>query len=81
MSATAIDAFDDLRPGDRIQVPQYANPLTVQTINRAVGMIGVEFDRPTGAVKHLVQNENSGRVYLVAGTSDKGEVNDIEVLN
>jgi hypothetical protein len=80
----ASDAFDDLREGDIIEVPQYKGPLRVSSIARDVGMIGIEFvddgKRAQGATKHLIRNEHSGDIALVSGRSDKGKVAMITVL-
>lgn len=75
---TAGDVFDDLSIGDVIEVDQYVTPLQVTHDGRDVGMLGVEFlGTQTAATKSLIRNENSGRVYLIAGATDKGEVETI----
>lgn len=79
----ARDAFDDLDVGDTIEVPQYKNALRVNHDGRDVGMLGVEFAGDNvngGTTKHLIQNQHSGRVYLIAGTTDKGPVDEITVV-
>lgn len=77
----AADVLARVVEGDVLRVPQYQNALTVTSINRAVGMVGVEFvTNKTSATKHLIVNENSGRVALVAGTTDKGRVDHIDVV-
>lgn len=73
------EAFGQLREGDVIRVPQYTNALRVSFVGDF--MVGVEFtDRTTTASKHLIQNEHSGRAYLVAGSTDKGEVEEYELV-
>jgi hypothetical protein len=78
----ARTAFETLAVGDVIRVPQYESALTVSHDGRSVGMLGVEFvkDGRGSATKHLVQNENSGQVALVAGSTDKGVVGTVEVV-
>jgi len=75
-----------LEVGDVISVPQYKNALKVNHTGELNGeansYIGVEFvDNPTNADKSMVVNINSGRVYLRAGRTDKGEVTDIKMVN
>lgn len=76
----AASMFDSLDVGDVIRVPQYENALRVSHDGRDVGLLGVEFmgDSKTGVMKHLVQNDHSGCIYLIAGTQDKGVVKEIE---
>jgi hypothetical protein len=76
------DVAPTLEEGDIISIPNYKNDLRVSLVGLDVGMIGVEFadeDKRTSANKSLMINENSGRVYLTAGTADKGEVSEISV--
>lgn len=83
---TAREWFDTATVGDMIRVPHYENALRVNYVSPpdGAGLVGVEFVDDAlaarGASKSLVQNRNSGRVYLVAGTADKGEVREVEVL-
>jgi hypothetical protein len=76
-------AFENAQVGDVIRVPQYEGALEVVHDGRDAGMLGIEFveDGRGSASKHLIQNENSGRVYLTAGTADKGEVEEVEVVS
>lgn len=75
------EAFDSLNVGDVIRVPQYENALRVSFDGRDAGLLGVEFSgNPNGTQKTLIQNENSGEVYLVAGSTDKGHVSEVEVV-
>lgn len=79
----AADVVGDLAEGDTIRVPQYETPLYVCYEGEVNGdpYLGIEFvENATSATKSLVVNTHSGRVYLTAGQSDKGEVEEIEVL-
>lgn len=74
----------DLGEGDVIRVPQYETPLEVSYVSDLNGesnaFIGVEFiEGKTQTQKTLITNQHSGRVYLTAGTADKGEVTHIQV--
>lgn len=67
--------------GDVIKVPQYDGALTV-TLATDI-MLGVEFvddGKKNNTKKSLMINENSGNLYLVAGSTDKGKVTDLEVV-
>lgn len=67
--------------GDVIRVSQYKGALRVNHVSNI--MIGVEFvnvNKKNSTNKHMVINENSGNLYLVAGTSDKGKVGTVEVM-
>lgn len=85
--STAKETVKTLTEGDIIRVSQYSNALEVTHTGELNGeenaFIGVEFSdeaKKTSANKSMVVNQNSGRVYLSAGTSDKGEVKTIEVV-
>jgi hypothetical protein len=67
--------------GDVIRVPQYKNALEV--VFRSSSILGVEFNNPAiknHTNKHIIVNENTGRLYLIAGQSDKGEVESVTVV-
>lgn len=72
----------ELAEGDVIRVPQYKNALKVNHTGELHGepnaFIGLEFLNRDGAGKSLIVNRHSGRVYLTAGTTDKGEVKTIK---
>jgi len=81
----ASTTVKDLREGHVIRVPQYANPLEVTKTSALNGeqnaYIALEFaDNPTGTDKTLIVNEVSGRVYLLSGSTSKGEVTEIEIV-
>jgi len=82
----ARKVVENLTEGDIIEVPQYENPLCVNFLGELNGqenaMVGLEFvENQTSAVKMLLTNRQSGRIYLQAGTHDKGEVVDITVIS
>ncbi len=79
----AAKVVSELNEGDIIRVPQYKNALEVTYVNDDNDYIGVEFSddaKKTSAMKNLVVNVNSGRVYLAAGSTRKGEVAEIDVV-
>ncbi|OLZ39088.1 hypothetical protein A6E15_19180 [Natrinema saccharevitans] len=79
----AATVVSELNEGDIIRVPQYKNALEVAYVNEDNDYIGVEFSddaKKTSAMKNLIVNVNSGRVYLAAGSTRKGEVDEIEVV-
>lgn len=81
----ASTVVKELNEGDIIEVNQYANTLKVTHTGALNGeenaFIGVEFvENTTSAEKSMIVNQNSGRVYLSAGTTDKGEVTEINVI-
>lgn len=80
----AATAIKNLSEGDVIHVPQYETELRVMFTGDVSGvqnaMVGVEFTETTGARKTMVVNKHSGRVYLTAGNTDKGEVTEIDVV-
>lgn len=82
----ASAVVSELKEGHVIEVPQYERPLTVTSTSPLNGesnaYIGIGFvENPTGTPKTLVVNQHSGRVYLTAGTTDKGEVTNIEIVS
>jgi len=86
-STQARTVVQMLTEGDVIEVPQYESALRVNFTGDLNGnenaMIGVEFaddSKRTGARKTMIVNENSGRVYLSAGNTDKGEVTTIKTV-
>jgi hypothetical protein len=69
------------KEGDIIKVAQYDNALRVNFVSDV--MVGVEFSdvsQRNSTPKHLMINAHSGRLYLVAGQSDKGEVEFVTVV-
>lgn len=67
--------------GDVIEVPQYEGALSVNHVSDI--MLGVEFvntNKKNSTSKHLMINANSGCLYLVAGSTDKGKVEEVEIL-
>jgi hypothetical protein len=67
--------------GDVIEVAQYEGALRVNHVSDI--MLGVEFvnqNKRNSTSKHLMTNKHSGRLYLVAGRTDKGEVKEVEIL-
>lgn len=81
----AGDVIKTLSEGDVIRVPQYEGALQVGHIGTLNGganaFVGLEFvENPTNTLKTLVVNRTSGRVYLTAGRTDKGEVVTIETV-
>lgn len=74
----AIDAFDTLTEGTVIRIPQYQNTLRVTFVSDR--LLGIKFvNAPTDTSKSLVRNQR-GLVFLIAGNSDKGEVEEITVI-
>jgi len=72
--------FDSLEAGDKIVVPQYANPLTVVEVLGSVGIVELEGQR--GGEKSLVQNKNNPEsISLMAGADKKGMVTEFEIVN
>lgn len=80
----ASEVQANLETGDVIELPQYETPLKVTYTGELDGkenaMVGLEFQGRNGAEKSLMRNKHSGRVYLMAGSQDKGEVTEITVL-
>lgn len=67
--------------GDHINIPQYDGALRVNHVSEI--MLGVEFvdeSKRNNTEKSLMINANSGALYLVAGSTDKGRVDTVEVL-
>lgn len=67
--------------GDIIRVPQYQGALEVTHVSDI--MVGVEFadqDKKNNTRKSMMINEHSGNLYMVAGSTDKGKVETVEVL-
>lgn len=75
------ETFESLEEGDRIELPQYyQNPMTVTFIGESTGMVGVKDDR--GNERELIQNKHNPEVIgLIVGTTDKGKVSEINVVN
>ena len=75
---TVRDTYESLREGDVIEVPQYANEMTVTLVGEI--LVGVRDAR--GNERELIQNKpNPENIYLVAGTTDKGRVTEITVVS
>lgn len=81
------EAIHDLTEGDIIHVPQYVNALEVEYLGDLNGetnaFVGVRFadeSKRTSTNKTIITNKNSGRAYLTAGTSDKGAVTQLIVI-
>lgn len=85
----ARTVVEHLSEGDVIRVGQYDGALRVTTTgdlgDDVNAFVGVEFTDDAkaarGADKSLITNASSKRVYLTAGTTDKGEVTSIERVN
>lgn len=80
----ARKVVESLEEGDKIKVGQYKGVLEVTHCGGLQGdknaFVGLEFVNKSGAEKTMVTNQHSKRVWLSAGTTDKGEVTDIQKL-
>lgn len=74
------ETFDALEEGDRIELPEhYQTPMTVTGVMDDAGMVRVQDDR--GNERDLIQSDyNEDLIGLIAGTRDKGDVTDINIL-
>ena len=80
----ARTAVKTLEVDDVVRIPQYDGALKVTFIGGETGTVGIEFvdeeKAARGASKSLIVNKHSGNVYLVAGHTDKGQVETIETV-
>lgn len=75
-----LNKFDRLEEGDKVQVPQYSNPLEVTSVHEPTGTVNLEGSR--GGEKSLVQNKHNPEdiALLSKGGKKKGFVNDFDIL-